>query len=208
MSKVLEEVKSPFSVELINKFKNIITAKNIREELENKENLELLIKIVPEINNMIGFKHNHPHHHLDVWNHTILAMENSNYDYDIRISLLLHDIGKPYSYQDEEIRHFRNHANMSEIISKNILERLGENPDLIKTICFYVKNHDSIIDFDNVKDEDLNIYLNLLEIQYCDAKAHHPDKVEKRIGILNDIKEKLYSRIQNVKLELNENQQF
>ena len=54
---------------------------------------------------MIGFEHKHPHHHLDVWNHTLLALSYSPKDFDIRLVLLLHDIGKPHSYQDEEIRH-------------------------------------------------------------------------------------------------------
>ena len=47
---------------------------------------------------------------------------------------LLHDIGKPFSYQDEEVRHFRNHAKVSANISKEILHRLGFNDDYIKYI--------------------------------------------------------------------------
>ena len=37
--------------------------------------------------------------------------KNSPNDLDIRLALLLHDIGKPFSYQDDESgRHFKNHA--------------------------------------------------------------------------------------------------
>ena len=76
---------------------------------------------------MIGFEHNHPHHHLDVWNHTLYALSLSENNFDIRLSLLLHDIGKPFSYQDDEIRHFHNHPYVSFIMSKSILSRLGFN---------------------------------------------------------------------------------
>ena len=44
--------------------------------------------------------------------------------FDIRLCLLLHDIGKPFSYQGEEVRHFRNHAAVSANMSKIILKRL------------------------------------------------------------------------------------
>ena len=64
------------------------------------DNMDDLLLIIPEIKNMIGFEHNHPHHHLDVWNHTLLALSLSENDFDIRLCLLLHDIGKPFSYQD------------------------------------------------------------------------------------------------------------
>lgn len=181
-------------------FKKLITSKNIRKELENEENLKILLKIMPELKDMIGFEHKHPHHHLDVWNHTILAMENSDSNYEIRLALLLHDIGKPHSYQDEEVRHFRNHANESEIISKNILEKLGENPDFINEILFLIKNHDSLIVLKDVEDKELDKYLKLLKMQYCDARAHHPDKVENRIEKLNKIKDEIYIRIKSINL--------
>lgn len=90
-------------------------------------NLDFLIELIPEIENMIGFEHNHPHHHLDVWNHTLYALSLSENNFDIRLSLLLHDIGKPFSYQDDEIRHFHNHPYVSFIMSKSILSRLGFN---------------------------------------------------------------------------------
>ena len=69
---------------------------NVVECINN--NLDYLLVLVPEIQYMIGFEHKHPHHHLDVWNHTLLALSLSQNDFDIRLCLLLHDIGKPFSY--------------------------------------------------------------------------------------------------------------
>ena len=65
----------------------ILLSDNIIESINN--NIDYLLKIIPEIKDMIGFDHKHPHHHLDVWNHTLLALSLSPKDFDIRLSLLL-----------------------------------------------------------------------------------------------------------------------
>ena len=83
--------------------------------------MDCLLTLIPEIQYMIGFEHKHPHHHLDVWNHTLLALSLSSGDFDVRLCLLLHDIGKPFSYQDGEVRHFKNHSKVSADMSKIIL---------------------------------------------------------------------------------------
>ena len=42
------------------------------------------------------------------------AIKDSINDIDIRLVLLLHDIGKPFSYQEDgNIRHFKGHAQKS-----------------------------------------------------------------------------------------------
>ena len=154
------------------------------------DNMDDLLLIIPEIKNMIGFEHNHPHHHLDVWNHTLLALSLSEKDFDIRLCLLLHDIGKPFSYQDEEVRHFRNHAKVSSEMSKEILRRLGCNEEYINYLCYLIENHDTKIEDEQIKNN-YDICLKLYEIQRCDALAHHPDKLEKREKYINETYKKL-----------------
>lgn len=154
------------------------------------DNIEYLLTIIPEIKNMIGFDQNHPHHHLDVWNHTLLALSLSKNDFDIRLSLLLHDIGKPFSYQDEEVRHFKNHASVSAGMSKKILSRLNFDKEYVDYISNLIFNHDTPITDEQI-DKDYDLCLKLYEIQKCDTLAHHPDKLEKRKKYLNEINEKL-----------------
>lgn len=157
------------------------------------DNMDYLLKIIPEIKSMIGFKHNHPHHHLDVWNHTLLALSLSKKDFDIRLVLLLHDIGKPFSYQDEEVRHFRNHASVSANMSKNILKRMGFDEEYINYICSLIQNHDT-----SFLEKDINsnydYYLKLYEIQKCDALAHNPNVLDKRKEYINNIERLLKKR--------------
>ena len=144
-----------------------------------KNNMDYLLDIIPELKYMMGFDHKHPHHNLDVWNHTLYALSLSKRDFEVRIALLLHDIGKPFSYQEGDVRHFKNHPEVSMKMTEEILKRLGFNRNYIKKICYLVKNHDNPITDDQIND-DYDLVLKLYDVQYCDALAHHPDKLEKR----------------------------
>ena len=155
------------------------------------ENIKYLLDVIPELNYMIGFEHKHPHHHLDVWQHTLEALNNLNTnDLEIKMAVLLHDIGKPFSYQDDEVRHFHGHPEVSYEMTKKILVRLGYNEEFIKNVSYLVKTHDTIIDVNNL-DNTLEMTKKRLQVQYADAKAHHPDTVDKKINFLNNIEKQL-----------------
>ena len=166
----------------------ILLSDNVVESIN--DNMNYLLQIIPEIKSSIGFSQNHPHHHLDVWNHTLLALSLSPKDFDIRLCLLLHDIGKPFSYQDEEVRHFKGHPKVSANMANNILYRLGYDDNYIKYICYLIEHHDTPISSELIE-KNYDLYLKLYEIQRCDALAHHPDKLEKRKEYL----EKTYKKI-------------
>lgn len=168
---------------------SILTNDDVVESIN--ENLDYLIELIPEIKYMIGFEHNHPHHHLDVWNHTLLALSKSKNDFDIRLVLLLHDIGKPFCYQEKDgVKHFKNHPIASAEISRNILNRFNFEEEYVNKICFFIENHDSPIT-DKLIETNYNYALLLFEIQKCDAVAHHPDKLEKRKQYIKKINDKL-----------------
>lgn len=168
----------------------ILCSENVVESINN--NLEYLLGIIPEISYMIGFEHKHPHHHLDVWNHTLLALSMSDNDFDIRLSLLLHDIGKPFCYQESDgIRNFRGHPQKSAEISYKILNRLNFNDEFIERICFYIRNHDNPLEEQFIIDN-REASIKIFKIQECDALAHHPEKLEKRRQYLKKIKDQIY----------------
>ena len=167
---------------------DIILADDVVLAINN--NIGYLLDIIPELKYMMGFDHKHPHHHLDVWNHTLYALSLSERDFEVRLALLLHDIGKPFSYQDGDVRHFKNHPDVSMKMTEEILKRIGFNNTYIKKICYLVKNHDSPITDDQIND-DYDIAVKLYDVQYCDAFAHHPDKLEKRKIYLDSIKKKI-----------------
>jgi tRNA nucleotidyltransferase (CCA-adding enzyme) len=150
-------------------------------------NLYSLLEIIPELKPCIGFDQKHPHHHLDVWEHTLLALSMSEEDLEVRLALLLHDIGKPYSYQDEEVRHFHGHPEVSAMMARKILNRLGLDQESINRICYLIRYHDT-----DIRELDNNeLITKLYKVQTCDALAHHPNHLDKRKKYLEDIKVKM-----------------
>jgi tRNA nucleotidyltransferase (CCA-adding enzyme) len=155
-------------------------------------NKEKVFKIIPELKAEDGFDQKHPHHCFNVWDHTMEALKRSKPDLQIRIALLLHDIGKPYSYQEDgDIRHFRGHPQKSAEISKQILQRLGYSDKEVEDLCYLINNHNTLIDINKVNENNLELTKKLLYIQYCDAYAHHPEHIEERIERLDRVLGKL-----------------
>lgn len=186
LKELKRELKSkPFDEK--EEIEKILLSNNIVNSIE--DNKEILLTIIPELNDMIGFEHNHPHHHLDVWEHTLLALSLSENDFDLRLCLLLHDIGKPHSYQDGKVRHFKGHPKSSSNISRNILNRLGYENNYVEEMCYLIENHDNSLTYYEILDN-FDLSLKRYLIQYCDALAHNPEKLEKRIEYLKSTLEK------------------
>jgi len=169
---------------------DVLTNWNYEINRPNSNYKEIVFKIIPGLEDCDGFDQKHPHHIYDVWEHTKKALEKSNNDLEIRLTLLLlHDIGKPHSYQEENgIRHFKGHPQKSAKMSREILTRLGYNEKEVKDICYLVENHDNIIDVNQVNEANKELIEKLLHIQYCDAYAHHPNHIGKRIKKLDEIR--------------------
>ena len=160
---------------------------------ENEE--KIIFKIIPELILEKDFPQNNPWHIYDVWNHTKKVFENSKSDKQIRLVLLLHDIGKPHSYQDDEngIRHFRGHSQKSAEISKIIINRLGYSKEQISEMCFLIENHDKTIKTETINENNFELYKKLLYIQYCDASGYNPEYIKR-----------VYDRLDKISLYLKE----
>ena len=177
---------------------HILMPENIFGRLPLKEeDKETVLRIIPELQDEIGFKQNNPWHIYDVWEHTLAALERSNSDLEIRLTMLLHDIGKPYSYQEDgEIRHFKGHASKSAEISKTILKRLGYDEEEINRICYLISNHATIINPDSVNYNNLDLTNKLLKVQYYDAYAYNPQYGIPMMKKLEETKQKIKEKIQ------------
>lgn len=163
----------------------VLTSNNVVDAIE--QNLDKLIQIIPELQPTIGFDHKHPHHHLDVWGHTLLAISLSPNNFETRLALLLHDIGKPHSFQDEgTFRHFWGHADVSAQMSKQILTRLNFAPNFVEDICHVIENHDTPLTPDDIKLNKLSH--KIFEVQCSDALAHNPQKNARRIQYIENTK--------------------
>ncbi|MEG2669726.1 MAG: hypothetical protein RR957_04595, partial [Oscillospiraceae bacterium] len=62
------------------------------------EYVDVFVCIIPEIIDMVGFEQLTPYHNLDVWKHTLKAIKNIDGKRELRLAVLLHDIGKPKAF--------------------------------------------------------------------------------------------------------------
>lgn len=195
----MNEIKITYDSKYFLRLYSILMADDIVKSINN--NIEYLKNIIPEIEPMIGFDQKNPDHHLDVWNHTLLALSLSKKDFDIRLILLLHDISKPTcNIEVDGVRHYPNHGVMSGKIAYEVLKRLNFKEDYINEICYYIINHDFKMDDEFINNNLFETQI-LYQVQSCDALAHHPEKLENRKKYLAEIKNKLYCITNNQSLE-------
>jgi tRNA nucleotidyltransferase (CCA-adding enzyme) len=86
----------------------------------------LIAQVIPELAPSIGFQQHSPHHRYDVFTHIAHVVEAVPAQLGLRWAALLHDVGKPASFtQDETGRgHFKGHAKVSAEMADTILLRL------------------------------------------------------------------------------------
>ena len=100
--------------------------------------------ILPEFNRMMETEQNTPHHMWNVGMHTIKAMCEIPADPVLRMTMLLHDVGKPDArWTDSRGRdHFKGHAEIGAKMADGILRRLKFDNLSRKRIVNLVRWHD------------------------------------------------------------------
>ncbi len=156
------------------------------------KDLGLLEYIIPEFEKTYGMPQNHPHHVYDVAQHTLVAMANIEPTVRMRLTMLLHDLGKAYTRTTDQygIDHFYNHPKKSVELATNILKTLKLDNRMIKEVGSLIYYHDyhikHSIDRVYVKKVLMEIgpelFDELLKVQGADAKAQNPDKLEPKLA--------------------------
>lgn len=171
-----------------------IAAERIREELCKlicgrgavrilREYIDVISVFLPELARCVGFEQNTKYHCYDVFEHTLQALALcEDCDLVTRLGILLHDIGKPLCYtEDEQGGHFKGHAPVGVEITKEVLSRLRFDNETIRRMELLVEWHDIPLSAEKkrvkrllqkLSDADI---LRLLEIKRCDRLAHAPD---------------------------------
>ena len=100
--------------------------------------------ILPEFDEMMKTEQETPHHMYTVGEHTIKALTLIRADKILRLTMLLHDVGKPMmkTVDDEGVAHFKGHDTEGEKIVKQILKRLKFDNDTLRKVTKLVKYHD------------------------------------------------------------------
>ena len=101
-------------------------------------------QFLPEFDACMETGQNTPHHCLSVGLHTLQSLLNIRPDKVLRLTMLLHDIGKPaVKKTDENGRdHFKMHGPAGEKMASAILRRLKFDNDTISKVCRLIRWHD------------------------------------------------------------------
>lgn len=110
--------------------------------------------MLPEFDVCMETPQHNPHHCYSVGEHTLESLKIVRADKVLRLTMLLHDIGKPLTKTTDENGkdHFKKHPGESARLAKEILRRLKFDNDTMRKVCRLVEYHDWSIDLeDNVK---------------------------------------------------------
>ena len=139
-----------------------IAGERIREELLRllcgkaagrilREYPEVLAEIIPEIRPMIGYDQRNHHHSYDLWEHTVRGIEGVPADPVLRLTMLLHDTGKPVVRTTDEKGegHYKGHPKVSEEIARRTAEALHLENAFRDRLCTLVRHHDTPLRTEN-----------------------------------------------------------
>lgn len=136
-------------------------------------------EFLPEFDRCMETPQNTPHHCYSVGEHILHSLLYVKEDKVLRLTMLLHDIGKPVvRTTDKNGRdHFKMHAPEGEKMAKGILRRLKFDNDTIGKVCRLIRWHDlrptpemaDVRKAMNVIGED--IFPMWMEVQYADNQA-------------------------------------
>ena len=154
-------------------------------------------QFLPEFDACMETGQNTPHHCLSVGLHTLQSLLNIRPDKVLRLTMLLHDIGKPaVKKTDENGRdHFKMHGPAAEKMASAILRRLKFDNDTISKVCRLIRWHDdrpapdmcSVRRAVNRIGED--IFPLYLEVQRADMLAQSTYKREEKAARLEGVNE-------------------
>lgn len=141
---------------------------------------DVVATIIPELQPCIGFEQNNRYHQYTVYEHIAHAVGNyKGDDISVKVALLLHDIGKPLCYtEDENGGHFHGHAVPSRDLAEQAVNRLQFDNKTKTEVLELVLYHDSVIE---PTPKTVRRWLNkigerrfsqLLEVRMADIKAH------------------------------------
>lgn len=153
---------------------------------------DVLSVVIPEISACHGFLQHTHYHNRDVWEHivsSVCSIEPVDY---LRLTMLIHDLGKPYCYQFYNGEgHFKGHAAVSAEICEKIMSNLRFDNATAKKVLFLVERHDMIIKNDPVLIKKHlsrfggDLYLDLIKVHIADDMAK-AEIAQGRISEYND----------------------
>lgn len=147
-----------------------------------REYWDIFAVIIPGIADCQGFEQHTHYHDRDVWEHTIASVCSIDPVLHLRLTMLLHDLGKPaaYSFYDGA-GHFKGHGAISADICRRTMNKLRFDSETSHKAQFLIERHDMVMTDDPILiKKHLNkfgsdLYFDLIKVHIADDMAKSPD---------------------------------
>lgn len=198
-AKMLETI----SMERINdEFSKIITSQNPDMGIEYLMDTDLMRYIIPEVYNLVNMQQN-DYHAWDAFIHTLKVVKASPARLDIRLSALLHDIGKTKTKSDKDGKiHFYKHELESGKMVNDILTRMKYPVNIVRKVNTLVTQHMRTKPYgqnaEKISDKALRKLMfdlgddleDLLDVVHADNSSHGPSgwkhNLENQVSSIKD----------------------
>ena len=145
---------------------------------------DVIWRFWPELKPLTGMAQNNPWHCWDGWEHTLHALEAAPADASLRLTMLLHDIGKPRCASTDEngVDHFYGHPAVGAELAEKMLRGLKFDRATIKQVVTLVEHHDTPLPRDGkgvrrwLGRLGPETFFLLLEVKRADMLGHTPEK--------------------------------
>lgn len=128
--------------------RKILTGPNPHTGIKMLDDLNLLNEVIPEVTAMKGVRQPENYHpEGDVFTHTLLTLSELSASrktagsWELAMASLLHDIGKPLTFEIADRIRFNNHDNVGAGMAEKICERLRMSNAEKERITWLVKMH-------------------------------------------------------------------
>ncbi len=145
---------------------------------------DIIGQIIPELIPAFDLDQRSPYHKYDVYEHIVRAVDAVPTNIEgadvLRLTMLLHDVGKPDSLKlDENGRgHFKGHAKIGAEMAKNILHRMKLDNKTLNTVYDIIYRHSDKIESEKhikriINQIGFDKFMLLIEAKKADNKAKH-----------------------------------
>lgn len=114
------------------------------ERIRTAYELGITAVVIPEFDKCMWTEQVNIHHMYNVGDHIIETLRYVRNDRVLRLTMLMHDIGKPETMlmDDEGVSHFYGHELVSAQMADKIMKRLKFDRDTMDRVCNLIKYHD------------------------------------------------------------------
>ena len=157
---------------------------------------DVLCEFWPELGPLVTLEQNNPWHCWGGWEHTIHAVEGAPADVTLRLTMLIHDIGKPSckSTDEQGIDHFFGHPAVSARLADQMLRALKFDNKTRERVVLLAERHDAQLPSRSqvirrwLGRLGPEAFFQLLEVKRADNMGQAPEKVRVRLAELEDIR--------------------